>query len=64
MLLILYVMPTICETLVGQPISSCASEYSHLSGVESTDSMSNSSNLPIDAKIIFDHYWQLVHDGR
>ena len=61
--LTLYVMPTICEPLVGQPISACAGEYPHLLGLELADSSSNSSTLPIDALIGSDYYWQLVTGG-
>ena len=60
MSLTLYVMPTTCEPLVGQPISACAGEYPHLSGLELADSSRNSSTLPIDALIGSDYYWQLV----
>ena len=63
MSLTLYVMPIICKPLVGQPISSCAGEYPHLSGLELADSSSNSSTLPIDALIGSDYYWHLVTGG-
>ena len=64
MSLTLVVMPTICEPLVGQPISAPAGKYPHLSGPEfKADSSSNSSTLPIDALIGSDYYWQLVTGG-
>ena len=63
MSLILYIMPTNFEPRDGQPISTCASEYPHLSGLELADPSRNSSTLPIDALISSNHYWQLVRGG-
>ena len=37
MSLSLYVMPTICEPLVGQPTSTCVKQYPHLLGLELAD---------------------------
>ena len=58
--LTLYVMPTICEPLVGQPISVCVKEYPHLMGLELADSVEPGSSMPIDVLIGSDYYWQLV----
>ena len=56
----LYVMPIICEPLVGQPISVCASQCPHLSGLKLVDSSAKASNMPIDMLVGSDYYWQLV----
>ena len=37
----LYVMPTICEPLVGQPTSVCVKQYPHLMGLELADSVAS-----------------------
>ena len=60
MSLTLYVMPTICEPLVGQPVSACAKQYPHLLGLELADSSNSGSRMPIDVLIGSDYYWQLV----
>ena len=58
--LTLYVMPTICEPLVGQPISVCVKQYPHLMGLELADSVESGSSMPVDVLIGSDYYWQLV----
>ena len=58
--LTLYVMPTICEPLVGQPISVCVKQYPHLMGLELADSVESGSSMPVDILIGSDYYWQLV----
>ena len=60
MSLILYVMLTLREPLVGQPILPVLMNIPHLSGLELADTSSNSSTLPINALISSDYYWQLV----
>ena len=55
----LYVVSTICEPLVEQPITACASQYPHLRGLQLADSNVD-SNLPVDLLIGSDYYWQLV----
>ena len=60
MSLTLYVMPTICEPLVGQPVSACVKQYPHLLGLELADSSNSGSRMPIDMLIGSDYYWQLV----
>lgn len=56
----LYVMPTICEPLVGQLISVCAKQYPHLIGLELADSVGSGLSMPVDVLIRSDRYWQLV----
>ena len=60
MSLSLYVIPTICEPLVGQPITACVNQYPHLLGLELADSLSPESSMPVDLLIGSDYYWQLV----
>ena len=60
MSLTLYVMPIICEPLVGQPISSCVNQEPHLRGLELADFSSTESSMPVDVLIGADYYWQLV----
>ena len=52
--LTLYVMPTICEPFVGQPISVW---YLHLMGLELAES---GLSMPVDILIGSDYYWQVV----
>ena len=47
----LYVMPTICEPLVGQPILACINQHPHLMGLELADSSGNKSPLLVDVLI-------------
>ena len=60
MSLSLYVMPTIREPLVGQPISMCIEKHSHLSGLELADFSDTALNMPVDMLIGSDYCWQLV----
>ena len=52
----LYVVPTICEPLVGQPIAACTEQHPHLLGLE----LANFSSLSVDVFIGSDYYWELV----
>ena len=60
MVLKLYVMPTICEPLVEQPIAACIKQYPHLAGLNLADSAHVGSDMPVDMLIGADYYWQLV----
>ena len=60
MSLSLYVMPTICEPLVGQPISMCINQHPHLSALELADFSDSALNMPVNMLIGSDYYWQLV----
>ncbi len=56
----LYVVPTICEPLVGQPVSACIEHHPHLVGLELADCSASDSALPVDVLIGSDYYWALV----
>ena len=58
--LFLYVMPTICEPLVGQSVTACIEQHPHLVGLELADFSSSESSLPVDVLIGSDYYWELV----
>ena len=60
MSLSLYVVPTICERLAGQPIAVCLGQHPHLLGLELADFSSSESSLPVDVLIGFDYYWEFV----
>lgn len=60
MSLFLHVIPTICEPLVGKPVSMYVRQHSHLLGLELADFSDTALNMPIDMLIGSDHYWQLV----
>ena len=53
----LYVMSTIREPLVGQPISMCVSQHAHLLGLELADSSDNALNMLIDMLVGSNYYW-------
>ena len=53
-------IPTICEPLVGKPISMYVRQHPHLLGQELADFSSTALNMPIDILIGSDYYWQLV----
>ena len=56
MVLKLYVMPTICEPLVEQPIAACVKQYPHLAGLNLADSAHVGSDMPVDMLIGADYY--------
>lgn len=58
MSLSVYVVPTICEPLVGH--STCVRQYPHLLGLELADIHGTESRMPIDMLIGSDYYWELV----
>lgn len=60
MKLSLYVILTICEPLIGQPIAACVKQYPHLMGLELADLSSPELSKPVDMLIGSDHYWQVV----
>ena len=60
MMLSVYVVPTICEPLVSQPIAACVKQHPHLLGLELADCSSTDSSMPIDMLIGSDYYWELV----
>lgn len=59
-LLRFYVVPTICEPLVSQPITTCVQSHPHLRALELADTSDENSSLPIDLLVGADYYWELV----
>ena len=60
MTLSLFVVPMICEPLIGQPISVCVNQIPHLTGLELADWAGQGSKLEVDVLIGSDYYWDLV----
>ena len=58
MLLMLYVVPTICEPLVSQPITACIERNSKFKGLDLADYSDGSTT--VDMLIGSDYYWDLV----
>lgn len=59
-LLSLYVVPTICEPILSQPITASVESHDHLLKLELADSADGSSYLPVDILVGCDYYWDLV----
>ena len=60
MQLSLYVVPTICEPLVSQPISACAREKQHLASLDLADCSESEHSLEVDVLVGSDYYWDLL----
>ena len=60
MLLTLYVVPTICEPLVGQAITACIERNSKLMGLDLADYSDGATSLHVDLLIGSDYYWDPV----
>ena len=60
MKLSLCVVPTICEPLVGQPISACVAQNPSFKELNLADNADGASSLHIDLLIGSDYYWDLV----
>ena len=60
MSLSLYVVPTICEPLVCQPISACVQRSKAFSGLDLADHSNGEGSLQVDMLIDSDFYWGLV----
>ena len=60
MSLSLYVVPTICEPLVCQPISACVQQSDLFSGLDLADQSDGEGSLQVDMLIGSDYYWDLV----
>ena len=54
----LYVMPNICEPLVGLPIVACVKKHPHLVGLELADFSGTGKSMPVDVSIGSDYYWE------
>lgn len=59
----LYVVPTICEPLVSQPIATCVSEGCHLASLDLADYSDGETSLEVDMLVGSDFYWDLVTGG-
>ena len=60
MLVSLYVVPTICDPLVGQPIATCIEKTSSFKGLDFADYSDGKSALQVDVLIGSDYYWEQV----
>ena len=60
MSLSLYVVPTICDPLVSQPIATCIERISSFKGLEFADHAGGNSSLEVDVLIGSVYYWELV----
>ena len=60
MLLSLYVVPTICEPLVSQPITACVQQSKAFSGLDLADHSDGNGSLQVDMLIGSDYYWDIV----
>lgn len=56
----LFVVPMICELLIGQPISLCFQQKPQLAGLELADWADSDDRLEVDILIGADWYWDLV----
>ena len=62
LVLSLYVVPTICQPLVSQPIATCAAEAQHLASLNLAD-YTDGERLDVDMLVGSDFYWDLVMGG-
>ena len=60
MSLSLYVVPTICEPLVSQPITACVQQSKAFSGLDLAYHSDGESSLQVDMLIGSDYYWDIV----
>ena len=60
----LYVVPTICEPLVSQPITACIEQNPKFMGLDIADFTHEASRLHVDLLIGSDYYWDLVTGNR
>ena len=60
MSLSLYVVPTICEPLVSQPITACVQQSKAFSGLDLDDHSDGEGRLQVDMLIGSDYYWDIV----
>lgn len=56
----LFVVPKICEPLVGQPISACIDAHPHLATLDLADFSVGDDEMDVDILIGCDHYWQFA----
>ena len=60
MLVSLYVVPTICDPLVSQPIATCIEKTNSFKGLDFANYSDGKSSLQVDVLIGSDYYWELV----
>ena len=58
--LMLFTIPTICELIACQPISTCCSNFDHLAKINHVDSVNSCGSLEVDILIGSYQYWELV----
>ena len=58
--LTLFVVPIICEPIVGQSIDVCVKQNPHFKDLELADWADQGSTLEVDVLIGLDHYWDRV----
>ena len=56
----LYVVPTICDPLVSQPIATCIEKTNSFKGLDFADYSDGKSSLQVDVLVGSDYYWELV----
>ena len=60
MLVSLYVVPTICDPLVNQPIATCIEKTTSFKSLDFADYSDGKSSLRVDILIGSGYYWELV----
>ena len=60
MIVSLFVVPMVCEPLMGQPIDVCSNQNPHFSSLELADWADQGSQLEVDILIGSDYYWDFV----
>ena len=56
----LYIVPTICEPLVSQPITACVQQSKAFTGLDLADHSDGKDSLQVDMLIGSDYYWDIV----
>ena len=56
----LFVVPSICQPLMSQPIDMCTANYLHLSDLDLADTSNAETTLGIDLLISLDSYWSFA----
>ena len=59
----LYVMPNICELLVGEPIAACVKKHPHFMGLELANFFGTGTSMPVDVLIGSDYCWEFVTES-
>ena len=55
-----FISPTTCEQLTGQPINYATSRFQYLSGLDLADSSNGKDCLEVGVPIRVDQYWMIV----